>query len=131
MKCSDFTVLFADDNEDIKKVYEKSFVKEGYKVVLAEHGARVLAELGEQKIDLLVTDLEMAGMNTFELFPILKKDHPQLPVIVVTGHYVNLEADFKAKGFEVNSVFIKPFAVGILKEKIREILKIEASIPPL
>jgi DNA-binding NtrC family response regulator len=124
--------MFAEDNEAIKKVYEKNFVKDGYKVLLVEHGARVLAELKEQKVDLLVTDLEMAGMNTFELFPIFKNDYPQLPVIVVTGHYVNLIEDFKAKGFEVKAVFIKPFSVRILKEKIREILKIQAPlVPPL
>src|ERR1700679_4199056 len=100
MKCSDFTIMFADDNELIQKVYEKNFTKEGYKVVLVEHGARVLAELAEQKIDLLVTDMEMPGMNTLELFSILKNDYPRLPVIVVTGHYVNLMEEFKSKGFE-------------------------------
>jgi two-component system response regulator FlrC len=125
MKCSDFTVMFAEDSEAIRKVYEKNFLKEGYQVVLVEHGARVLAELHEQKIDLLVTDLEMPGMNTFELFPILKKDFPKLPVIVVTGHYLNLKSDFLDKGFEVKDVFNKPISVRILKEQVRKILKID------
>ncbi len=125
MKCSDFTIMFADDNEQIRKIYEKNFLKEGYKVVLAEHGARALAELKEQKVDLLVTDMEMPGMNTLELFPILKKDYPKLPVIVVTGHYVNLLEDFIAKGFAVKAVINKPVSVGELKEWARKILKID------
>ena len=120
--------MFADDNELIQKVYEKNFTKEGYKVVLVEHGARVLAELAEQKIDLLVTDMEMPGMNTLELFSILKNDYPRLPVIVVTGHYVNLMEEFKSKGFELKAVLNKPVSVGVLKEKVREILKIEKVI---
>jgi CheY-like chemotaxis protein len=128
MKCSDFTIMFADDNELIQKVYEKNFTKEGYKVVLVEHGARVLAELAEQKIDLLVTDMEMPGMNTLELFSILKNDYPRLPVIVVTGHYVNLMEEFKSKGFELKAALNKPVSVGVLKEKVREILKIEKVI---
>jgi CheY-like chemotaxis protein len=94
-------------------------------VVLAEHGARVLAELAEQKIDLLVTDIKMPGMNTLELFSILKNDYPRLPVIVVTGHYVNLMEEFKSKGFELKAVLNKPVSAGVLKEKVREILKIE------
>jgi CheY-like chemotaxis protein len=100
MKFSDFTIMFVEDNPGIQKIYQKNFEKEGYKVVLAEHGARALAELKEQKVDLMVTDLEMPGMNTLELFPILKKDHPQLPVIVVTGHYLNLNDDFRTKGYQ-------------------------------
>ncbi|HTA76939.1 MAG TPA: response regulator [bacterium] len=125
MKCSDFTIMFADDNESIRKIYEKNFLKEGYKVVLVEHGARAMAELKEQKVDLLVTDMEMPGMNTLELFPILKKDYPKLPVVVVTGHYVNLLDDFIAKGFAVKAVVNKPVSVGELKDLVRKILKID------
>ncbi|HTA77166.1 MAG TPA: response regulator [bacterium] len=124
MKCSDFTIMFAEDEPGIRKIYERNFVKEGYKVVLVEHGARAMAELREQKIDLLVTDLAMPGMNTLELFPILKKEYPRLPVIVVTGHYLNLQEDFVAKGFDIKAVFNKPVGISELKEKVRRILKI-------
>lgn len=125
MKPSDFTIMFADDNRTIQRVYEKNFTQEGFKVVLVEHGARALAELREQKIDLLVTDLEMPGMNTLELFPILQQDYPKLPIIVVTGHYMNLLPEFQAKGFAIKAMLNKPLSVGVLRQKIREILKIE------
>jgi CheY-like chemotaxis protein len=123
MKNSDFTILFAEDNLEAQKMYERHFVKEGYRVLLAEHGARVMAELRDQKVDLLVTDLEMPGMNTLELFPILKKDYPRLPVIVVSGHYKDLEGDFLKKGFDIKAFLGKPLVISELKEKIREILK--------
>ena len=125
MKCSDFTILIADDNLQMQKIYERNFVKEGYRVLLAEHGVRIMAELKAQKVDLLATDLEMPGMNTLELFPILQRDYPQLPVVVVSGHYVNMQDDFKTKGFDVKAFFNKPVEVSTLKEKFREILKID------
>jgi len=125
MKSSDFTILFAEDNPGIQKIYEKNFLKDGFKVLIAEHGARVLAELKDQKVDLLVTDLEMPGMNTLELLPILKKDYPRLPVIVVTGHYMNMEEDFIKKGFEIKGFMNKPLAISALRDKIREVLKIK------
>ena len=125
MKCSDFTLMFAEDNPEIQKMYQRNFAAEGYRVLMVEHGARAMAELKENKVDLLVTDLEMPGMNTLDLFPILKNDYPRLPIIIVTGHYKSLEDDFQAKGFAVKAVFTKPVSMGILKEKIREILKIE------
>ena len=120
--------MFAEDNEAIRKVYEKNFLKEGYKVVLVEHGARILAELNERKVDLLVTDLEMPGANTLEIFPILKEDFPELPVIVVTGHYSNLKEDFLDKGFVVKAIFNKPISVGVLKNEIRKLLKVDEEV---
>jgi CheY-like chemotaxis protein len=126
MKFSDYTILFSDDDLMIQKIYQRNFGPEGCKIIFAEHGARVLAELNEQKVDLLVTDLSMPGMNTLELLGILKKDYPALPVIVVSGHYLNMKKDFLDKGFDIKAFFNKPVAVPELKEKIRSILKIDA-----
>lgn len=125
MKCSDFTLLFAEDNPAIRKIYEKAFAQEGYRVLVCEHGARVMADLKEEKVDLLVTDLEMPGMNTLDLFPILKKDHPKLPIIIVSGHYQDLQQEFLDRGYPVKAFISKPTEVSVLKAKIREILKID------
>jgi two-component system response regulator GlrR len=124
MKNSDFTILFAEDNVGIQKVYEKNFIKDGFNVILAEHGARAMAELHEQKVDLLITDMAMPGMDTLELFSILKKEFPSLPIIVVSGHYADLKEDFQSKGFNVKAFFNKPVGVNELKEKVRAVLKI-------
>jgi CheY-like chemotaxis protein len=128
MKTSDFTILFAEDEKGIQKIYEKNFLREGYKVVMAEHGARALAELMDQKIDLLVTDMHMPGMNTLDLLETLKTDYPRLPVIVVSGHYMNMKEDFLSRGFMVKAFINKPASVGELKEKVREVLGIEEEV---
>jgi CheY-like chemotaxis protein len=125
MKFSDCTIMFSEDDTTIRKIYERDFTCEGCRVVLAEHGARAMAELKEQKVDLLVTDLKMPGMNTLELLEILKKDHPRLPVIVVSGHYMNMKEDFLNKGYAIKAFINKPVAISELKEKIQKILKIE------
>jgi CheY-like chemotaxis protein len=125
MKTSDFTILFAEDEKGIQKIYERNFSKEGYRVVLAEHGARALAELREQKVDLLVTDMHMPGMNSLEFLDLLRRDYPRLPVIVVSGHYMNMREDFLNRGFIIKAFINKPVAVSELRKKIREILKVE------
>lgn len=125
MKSSDVTILFAEDNLAIQKAYDKIFVKEGYKVLMADHGGEVLTQLAKEKVDLLVTDLEMpGGMNTLELFPLLKRDYPRLPVIIVSGHYADLQYEFQNKGFNIVAFLNKPIAASVLKDKIREVLKI-------
>lgn len=125
MKTSDFTILFAEDELGIQKIYEKNFLKEGYKVVLAEHGARAMAELQEQKVDLVVTDMHMPGMSAIEFLDVLKKDYPGLPVIVVSGHYLNMQEDFLNRGFVIKALINKPVMVSDLRERIRKILKVD------
>ncbi len=127
MKCSDYTILVAEDNPGLRRVYEKSLSAEGYKLILAESGARALAELHEAPVDLFITDVQMETMNALELLPILKHDFPILPVIVVSGRYDGMEEDFHKKGFDnVETFFQKPFRMDLLKQKIRQVLKIDA-----
>ncbi len=125
MKSSEVTILFAEDNLAIQKAYEKIFVKEGYKVLMAAHGGEVLETLKTEKVNLLVTDLEMPGMNTLELFPILKAEYARLPVIIVSGHYADLQYEFQNKGFNIVAFLNKPVPASVLKDKIREVLKIK------
>ncbi len=117
-----FSLLFAEDNPEVRAIYKTAFEKEGYKVFTCDNAAQILAELKAEKIDLLVTDLEMPKANTLDIFPILKKEFPRLPVMVVSGHYHDLQKEFKAKGFKVSAFFNKPVKVSEVKEKITEIL---------
>lgn len=128
MTCSNFTIMVAEDDPGTQKIYEKSLSAEGYKVIMAESGARVLAELAETSADLLITDMKMKNMSALELLPIIQQDHPNMPVIVVSGRYDGLMDDFKKKGFDnVEMFYQKPLNMDVLKQKIREILKIEKS----
>jgi len=125
MTYSDFTIMIVEDDLGMQKIYQKSLSSAGYKVVMAESGARALAELAETKADLLITDLKMKTMSALELLPILKKDYPRMPVIVVSGRYGGLLEDFNKKGFDnVKLFFQKPLSMDILKEKVRGLLKI-------
>jgi DNA-binding NtrC family response regulator len=125
VKKSDFSILFADDNPSVKAIYVKAFTQEGYRVLSCDNAAQILADLKEEKVDLLVTDLEMPAANTLELFPTLKKEYPRLPVIVVSGHYRDLQQDFLARGYNIAAFIHKPTELSVLKEKIREVLKID------
>jgi DNA-binding NtrC family response regulator len=130
-KISDFTILVAEDDPSLRRIYEKSLRAEGYQLILAESGAQAMAELDEakaegKKVDLLVTDLKMEKMSALEMLPLLKESHPRLPVIVVSGRYQGLMEDFGQKGLaNVRAFLQKPVGMDVLKQKIREILKVE------
>jgi len=126
MKCSDFTILVAEDDLSMLQIYENALSSEGYHLILVESCERALAELAEKEANLLITDLKMAEMHGFEMFPLLVKDHPDLPVIVVSGTYQGLMEDFHHRGFDnVKAFFLKPMNMNVLKRSIREVLKID------
>jgi len=127
-KQSDFTLLFADDEPSIRAIYIKAFTQEGYQVKFADSATEILSELKKGKTDLLVTDLEMPKANTLDIFPILKKNYPKLPVIVVTGHYMGLKEDFLSRGYNITTFLNKPTEISTLKKTIAEILKIDVPL---
>jgi DNA-binding NtrC family response regulator len=128
MKCSDFTIVVAEDDPGLLNIYKKSLSMEGYKLVLARTCERALADLYEEPADLIVADVKMEDMDGFEMLPLLLKNHPQLPVIMISGPYQTTIEDFHNKGFvNVKAFFQKPIKMDILNRKIQEILKIEGA----
>ncbi len=122
MNRNDFKVLIAEDDPAARRLYEKAFKQEGYEVVMVEAGGQVLAELEENKYDLLITDLKLEGMSALEALPEIRKKHSRLPIIVVSGYYVNLIEEFDKKGFDVNLFFNKPLSLADLKTAVRRVL---------
>lgn len=122
MKCNDFKILIAEDDPGIRNLYQKAFKQEGYEVVVVEAGGQVLAELSENFYDLLITDLKLEGMSALEILPEIRKRHSRLPIVVVSGYYVNMVDEFDKKGFDVNLFLNKPLSLTDLKKAVRRVL---------
>lgn len=125
MRPSSFTLLFAEDEPAILRLYKDAFTKEGYKVLTASNAAGAMAELRDETVDLLVTDLVMPDSNTFELFDLLKEKFPALPVIIVSGKYRKHPEDFTNRGYKVSVFLPKPAKLADLKVKVAGILGVE------
>jgi DNA-binding NtrC family response regulator len=122
MNRTDFKILIAEDDPGARRLYEKAFKQEGYETVLVEAGGQMLAELEENDFDLVITDLKLQGMSALEALPLIRKKKPQLPIIVVSGYYVNLVEEFNQKGFNVNLFLNKPLSMADLKKGVRRVL---------
>ena len=122
MNRNDFRILIAEDEPGVRKLYEKAFRQEGYEVVLASSGGELLAELEENTFDILITDMKLEGMSALEALPVVRQKYPNLPIVVVSGHYVNMMEEFGQKGFEVDLFFNKPLSLMELKKAVRRIL---------
>ncbi len=86
---SDFAmrrVLVADDEASIRDVLRKMLTdRVGCNVVAVESGDAALEALGKEPFDVLVTDMVMPGLHGLELIKAVRRNHPEVDIIVLTG----------------------------------------------
>jgi len=127
MQRNDFKILIAEDDPGARKLYEKTFRQEGYEVVMVTSGSEMMAELAEQKFDLLLTDLKLEGTSALEVLPLIRQRNSRMPIIVVSGYYVNLLEEFHQKGFKIDLFLHKPLGLSDLKTAVRRVLGLPVS----
>jgi len=79
-------ILFVDDHEVLARLSCEILEMQGYRAVSAYNGEDALKKFNEEDFDILVTDFRMEGMNGVELARRVHEDHPEVPVIIVTGY---------------------------------------------
>ncbi|MGI1668909.1 MAG: sigma 54-interacting transcriptional regulator [Neptuniibacter sp.] len=78
-------ILLVDDDVSLLKLLSMRLEASGYKISCAE-SAEAALKLLDDKIDLLLTDLRMEGMDGMALFTRAQQQYPQLPVVIITAH---------------------------------------------
>ena len=81
------TLLIVDDDTAVRDIVAAILLEAGFTVLQAPDGPAALLQLeAATRIDLLVVDYGMPGMNGMELADIARRRRPDLPVIFMTGH---------------------------------------------
>jgi CheY-like chemotaxis protein len=122
-----FTILLAEDEAASRFLYTEELEEVGYKVLTAENGLQVLGILEDQPVDLLMTDIKMPDMHAMEMIPLVRAEHPDLPILVASA-FKGLEVDFNLQAFNISGFFAKPVNLEALKKKIKEILEAKAVV---
>jgi two-component system, sensor histidine kinase and response regulator len=104
------TILAVDDNEENLKVISNLLREKKYRIALAADGGSAIKILTSNKVDLILLDIMMPGMDGFEVCKIIKENHEtkDIPVIFLTARS---ETDDIVKGFQAGGVdyITKPF----------------------
>jgi nitrogen regulation protein NR(I) len=79
-------VWVVDDDASIRWVLERALRQAGLSPVTFDHADAALATLATRRPDVLLTDVRMPGTEGLHLLEIARRDHPGLPVIVMTAH---------------------------------------------
>ncbi len=102
--------MVVDDSESIRKFLVYALRSQGISVVAARDGMEALEKLSQNKVDLVITDLNMPNMDGFEFLRALREDreYSEVPVIILSS--LSNEQDI-ALGLKLgaNSYLVKPF----------------------
>lgn len=111
-------ILLVEDAERLRIAMRETLKSLGYRVLTAANGQEALeVSQSGQALDLVITDVVMPKMGGEQLLQALKEDHPTLPVVAVTGHVANVEAQtLEETGFA--GVVTKPFQLERLAQVV-------------
>jgi two-component system phosphate regulon response regulator PhoB len=118
------TILIIDDEKDLIELVRYNLDKEGYDVISATNGQAGLEITQRHKLDLIVLDLMMPGMEGLEVCRRLRADSrtARIPVIMLTAKAT--EAD-RVVGLELGAddYITKPFAPREMVARVKAILR--------
>ncbi|MDQ5985005.1 MAG: Regulatory protein AtoC [Syntrophus sp. SKADARSKE-3] len=80
------SILIVDDEESIRKSLGGILVDEGYDILMAESGEEALKVIDDELPNLVLLDIWLPGMDGIETLKAIKADHPQMKVIIMSGH---------------------------------------------
>jgi adenylate cyclase len=112
-------ILVVDDNASNRDLLERRLSREGYRVTVAESGARALAFAAADQPDLVLLDLMMPGMSGFEVLCRLKADARtrHIPVIVISA-LDELDSTVRCIEAGAEDYLPKPFNPVLLRARI-------------
>jgi DNA-binding NtrC family response regulator len=123
-------ILLIDDDDALRTVLARALTQAGYEVVEANEGRSAVEHLRRRPVDVVVTDLIMPGQEGIETIMQLRRDHPTLPVIAMSGgmanspHYLEL-----ARRLGAGRTLQKPFLVEDIVQALRSVLPPSSSVP--
>jgi len=120
-------ILIVDDQPQNIELLETYLIPQGYKIVSAANGEEALEKLSANQIDLILLDVQMPGIDGFEVIRRIRQDniHRLLPIILVTALR---ETEDRVKGIEAgcDDFISKPVNKIELLARIRSELKVAA-----
>ena len=81
-------ILIIDDEADIRELIAGILEDEGYETRLAQNSDAAQAEVAQRRPSLIILDIWLMGskLDGLDLLNIIKEKHPEVPVIIISGH---------------------------------------------
>jgi chemosensory pili system protein ChpA (sensor histidine kinase/response regulator) len=116
--------LVVDDSLSVRKTLSQLLADAGYEVRTARDGFDALEQLSRDKVDIVLTDLEMPNLNGLDLTRRLRETPAlaSLPVVMITSRGADKHRA-SAERVGVSAYLTKPYSDGDLLGRVRELLE--------
>jgi DNA-binding NtrC family response regulator len=117
-------ILIVDDEVDALELMEELFESKGYSPVSATNGVDALTKIREEEPDIIISDIRMPKMDGMELLELISKQHPHIPVIMVTAHGT-IETAVEAMKTGAKDYILKPLRLDEILTKVETIAQLK------
>jgi two-component system nitrogen regulation response regulator NtrX len=116
-------ILIVDDEADIRMLIGGILTDEKYEAREAADSRSALEAIAKRRPSLVVLDIWLQGseFDGLQLLEVIRRDHPTLPVVMISGHG-NYETTFAAVKLGANDYIEKPFKADHLLMRVRKVL---------
>lgn len=122
-------ILIVEDEHALASALSAICRRLGYEAVTCYSGERGLDELAHTSFSLIILDIGLPDMNGLALLERIRKDKPDLAVLIITAHG-NLENAVKAKKLGATGYLIKPLDLHQVQETLTQLLSAATQSPP-
>jgi two-component system invasion response regulator UvrY len=115
-------ILVVDDNADHRKAFRILLESGGYVVTECGSGKEALTALETISVDLMTLDLSMPDLDGFDVLQTVRRKHPQLKIVVVSG-FLQGSMNAAAKKLGAAVTLDKNLAADLLLPTVRDLLQ--------
>lgn len=120
-------ILVVDDQESMRVLLQDMLEAIGYEVTLAEGGEEALERLKGDQFSLVLSDLNMPGMDGTALLRTIKSSTPDLPVVIITG-YGTFHTEKRVMKEGADGYISKPCTLGKIDKTLAAIFGQKAGL---
>jgi DNA-binding NtrC family response regulator len=116
---NEMSVLACDDEVDFVETLCKRLARRQVNALCVHSGQEALRALDKGSFDVVVMDVKMPGMDGIETLKEIKKRHPLVEVVMLTGHG-SVESGMQGMGLGAYDYVLKPVDIDDLVDKLRK-----------
>ena len=122
MKDKKHTILIVEDEESIRKFIKINLERNNFSVIEASTGEEGLKKAREKKIDIVILDIMLPGIDGYEVCKILRKEYPTIGIIMLTAKSQDVD---KIMGLEygTDDYMVKPFNPMELVLRVKSLIR--------
>ena len=117
-------ILIVDDEKNIVSSLKGILADEGYDVSVADDGLDALDIIQSDPPDLLLLDIWLPGMDGIEVLKTVKTYHPNIEVLIMSGHGT-IDTAVKATKLGAYDFIEKPFSMDLLTQSVQSVFKVK------